>query len=96
MKNKPSTSKLFTRGGQITLNNLRMLIQVNQKIAHWFILIILILTFSGVWKMTSFETIQATYHYVASIILMKVGFTTHVFHFVWHGQLIDVNPIAVL
>ncbi len=96
MNKNPSKSKLFTRGGQITFNNLRMLIQVNQKIAHWAILLILVLTFVGVWLSTSFETIRATYYSVASIVLLKIGFAKHVFHFMWHEQRINVNTVAVL
>ncbi len=96
MDKAPSKSKLFTRGGQITFNNLRMLIQVNQKIAHWAILLIIVLTLIGVWLSTSFETIRATYYYVASIVLLKTGFAKHVFHFIWHGQRINVNTVAVL
>ncbi len=73
-----------------------MLIQVNQKIAHWAILLIIVLTLIGVWFSTSFETIRATYYYVASIVLLKTGFAKHVFHFMWHGQRINVNTVAVL
>ena len=96
MNKTPSKSKLFTRGGQITFNNLRMLLQVNQKIVHWSLLLIVLLTLCGVWITTSLETIQAAYYYVIAIVLLKVGFTKHVFHFMWHGQSIHVNTIAVL
>ena len=96
MNKTPSKSKLFTRGGQITFNNLRMLLQVNQKIVHWSLLLIVLLTLCGVWITTSLETIQAAYYYVIAIVLLKVGFTKHVFHFIWHGQSIHVNTIAVL
>ncbi len=73
-----------------------MLIQVNQKIAHWAILLIVVLTLIGVWFSTSSETIRATYYYVASIVLIKTGFAKHVFHFLWHGQRINVNTVGVL
>lgn len=96
MVKQTSKSKLFTRGGQITFNNLRMLAQVNQKITHWAILLIILLTLVGTWLFTSFDTLQASYYFVATIVLIKLGFFKHVFHFMWHGNPIHINPIWVL
>ena len=96
MPRENSTAKLFTRGGQIAFNNLRMLIQINQKVAHWAILLILVITVASVWLLTPFEVIQATYYYYFATVLMKLGYTHHAFHFMWHGQSINVDTLGVL
>lgn len=96
MDKKPSKTKLFTRGGQITFNNLRMLLQVNQKVVHWAILLILLITILMVWLITPFETIQATYYYALSGVLLKLGRLHSIFHFIWHGKQIRVNTVAIL
>lgn len=93
---KPSMSKLLTRGGQITFNNLRMFMQVNQQIAHWCLILMVVLITLSMWVMVSFETIRATYYYIASVILYKIGLSQHVFHFIWKGREINVDVFGVL
>ena len=87
MDKNTSQSKLFTRGGQITFNNLRMLTQVNQKIVHGCLLLIVLMTLAGLWIMTPFETIKATYYYVSAILFEARVCTARIsLHLAWKAD----------
>lgn len=96
MSNSTNKTKLFTRGGQITFNNWRMLLQVNQKIACFALLILLAITALMVFFMCKMETLKAATLYMTAKILVRAGFPQHVFNFQWHGHSTAVNAADVL
>ena len=93
---KSNTAKMFTRGGQITFNNIRMLLQINQKVAHWTILLIIVMSVFIVWLITPWSTIQGTYYFYLSTLLSKFGYLHHAYEFIWRGKEIHVNILGVL
>lgn len=96
MPSDKNTAKMFTRGGQITFNNLRMLAQVNTKIMHWVLGCLCLVFIGWLWVFTTYETLIATYYYVTAIVLSKFDINHHVFNFVWHGQTIHISVNGVL
>ncbi len=96
MKKSPNKATFFTRGSQITFNNWRMLWQVNQRILHWCILLLLALTIASLYVTTSLDTLRAAYYYIASMVLQKVGLAQHVFHINWHETTLRINTFGVL
>ncbi|MEO8402420.1 MAG: type IV conjugative transfer system coupling protein TraD [Gammaproteobacteria bacterium] len=50
---KESSIKNYTRGGQVTLHNIRMFIQITQKVCFASLMVFLVVTFSTAWFTTS-------------------------------------------
>ena len=73
-----------------------MLWQVNQRILHWCILLLLALTIASLYVTTSLDTLRAAYYYIASMVLQKVGLAQHVFHINWHETTLRINTFGVL
>jgi type IV conjugative transfer system coupling protein TraD len=96
MSNSKNTAKMFTRGGQITFNNIRMLLQINQKVAQWSILFIVTITVLVTIITTKKIVIYAAYLYYISILLTKLNYSHHIFTFIYNGQTITINPRGVL
>jgi len=97
---KGSTSenqaKYFTRGGQITLNNIRMFIQVNRSISQWCFWMFLCVTLLITWMLMPFDTLYATYYYIAAKALNALYIKNHIFYMLWHGHTIFLSPVAIL
>lgn len=53
MSNQPSDVKNFTRGGQITLHNLRMYIQIMDKVVLLAALVFILMSGVTIWQLTS-------------------------------------------
>ena len=94
--NSTNKAKLFTRGGQITFNNWRMLLQVNQKIAHAMLLITALLFGVILWWMSSVETLKAGWVYAVAKVFSKVGLGHRVLHFHWHERLLPISVKGIL
>lgn len=94
--NSANKAKLFTRGGQITFNNWRMLLQVNQKIAHAMLLITALLFGVILWWMSSVETLKAGWVYAVAKVFSKVGLGHRVLHFHWHERLLPISVKGIL
>lgn len=95
MKQKDKDNRLYTRGGQIVTNNLRMLLQVNKTVLHVLLLVSIMLIAFYVWLVCSWDTLQAAYYSACAFILSKIWMSDHVFHILWHGKdlHIDVNGV---
>lgn len=96
MGNKAGFTKNFTRGGQIIQNNWRMFKQVISGV-----LVVSFISFFAVvaillWMWLSHDTWQATYYYFLAKFLSIFYFDDYVFHFLWHGQVINIDANGVL
>ena len=91
-----SASKMFTRGGQITLSNFRMLVQINKKISNWVLLCIALITICTIYLITPSEVVHATKLYYSAFWLSKIGMSNHIFYFPWHGEMIRLDAYSVL
>ena len=89
-------AKFFTRGGQITLNNIRMFMQINRSIGQWCIWMTLLVTLATIWIIMPFDALSATYYYVAAKVLSAIYVKNHIFHMQWHGHTIFLSPSAIL
>ena len=96
MSNDQNNTKMFTRGGQITLNNLRMFAQINQKVTYWAILTALAFTLVLTYWLSPTGAIKASIIYFAAKSLVAIAQYHHVFNFTWHNQRIHVSSLAVL
>lgn len=61
-------TKQFTRGGQITFHNLRMLFQINKIVVKVYLLALMILTIAIVWAITPHEIFLSAYYWCYSQI----------------------------
>ena len=81
MSDSDNTSKLLTRGGQVTLNNLRMLLQVNLQLTKWTLSFAV---FLGVvffcFSVTSYS-VHATFFLTYAKLLTAIGYGHHPLHF---------------
>ena len=96
MKENTSKAKLFTRGGQITFNNWRMLWQVNKKIARGFVFLVLIIVVLNLWRVITLNTLKGAYYYSAALVLRKLHLTHFIFHVSWHERLLHITVQGVL
>ena len=95
MHNEHNKSKLFTRGGQITFNNLRMMAQINKQLIHWFIFITLICILCSIESIAPTDSIKASYYNGLSWLMSHIGMGHHVLHINWHGKTITTDPISI-
>lgn len=93
---KENKTKFFTRGGQITLNNIRMFIQINRSIGSWCLWILFLVTLFITWMIVPDEVISATYYYVSAKVLSALYMSNHIFHMPWHGHTLLLSPAAIL
>ena len=88
-------SKQFTRGGQITFHNLRMLFQVNKTVWDMYLPSLLILIAAAVYVITPNEILQnAWYWCLAKINPMLNLLDFKLQHFVvpYHGKTYNISP----
>lgn len=72
MKHNDIDSKNFTRGGQITLHNLRMFTQIMDKVMVSVVLVFLLVTIGMIWTLTSSYERYICYEYGFSHLLMLI------------------------
>lgn len=95
-KNK---SKYFTRGGQITFHNWRMLFQINGEILKFYFISLIILSAALVYLLTPKEVLDAVYYYwysKAEILLYKVHIPMKPFAVLYHGKKYVENGLSFL
>lgn len=85
-----SNSKMLTRGGQITLNNLRMLVQVNTAIVKWALMLLIIICLASILIMTPFEAIRASAYYYFALALNSIWLGKYVLHYTYHGHVLQI------
>ncbi|CAL7962065.1 Coupling protein TraD [Gammaproteobacteria bacterium] len=88
-------AKQFTRGGQITFHNLRMLLQVNKTIWNMYLPSLLILVVFSIYVITPNEILQnAWYWCLAKInpILEILDFKLPRFVVPYHGKTYNISP----
>ena len=86
MGKRDSDSKLYTRGGQIWLNNWRMLLQVNKTLLHSLLMVSAALACVFVWFFASWDVLQGAYYYVCAFLLSKAWMSDYIFHLTYHGE----------
>lgn len=88
-------AKQFTRGGQITFHNLRMLFQVNKTVWNMYLPSLLILVVFSIYVITPNEILQnAWYWCIAKInpILEPLDFKLPNFKVLYHGKTYNISP----
>ena len=88
-------AKQFTRGGQITFHNLRMLLQVNRIVWNIYLPALLILVVGTIYLITPNEIFQnARYWCLAQLnpLLESLDFKLPLFRVPYHGKLYSIAP----
>jgi type IV conjugative transfer system coupling protein TraD len=96
---RTNKTKQFTRGGQITFHNLRMLFQINKIVGKVYIFSILFLTVALVWLITPVEILVSTYYFCYAKInplLELFQHKTPVFIVPYHGSIYRISPNVFL
>jgi len=94
-----SSIRNFTRGGQITFHNLRMLFQINKAVGKLYLFALVALTFVMTYLIAPREIILAAYYWCysqASSVLNLLGYTPHVFAIPYHGATYYETPESFL
>jgi hypothetical protein len=88
-------AKQFTRGGQITFHNIRMLLQVNRSIWNIYLPALLILVIGGVYLVTPSEVLQNAYYWCLAQInplLESLNVKLQLFRVPYHGKIYGISP----
>lgn len=83
------TSKYFTRGGQITFHNWRMLLQINGEILKLYFIALIILSTVLIYCITPKEVLDAAYYYwysKAALFLYKLHIPLKTFAVPYDGK----------
>ncbi|OGT34648.1 MAG: type IV conjugative transfer system coupling protein TraD [Gammaproteobacteria bacterium RIFCSPHIGHO2_02_FULL_39_13] len=92
-------TKFFTRGGQITFHNWRMLFQINGEVLKLYLLSLIFLTSVFSYFVTPKEVLWATYYYYYSkieILFYKIHIPMKPFLVSYHGKRYIENGISFL
>lgn len=82
---------MLTRGGQITINNIRMLMQVNAKITKVALIIFFLISIATIYALTPHDVLKAgTYYYIAEL-MNHLWLGHRVLHYTYHGQLLSIS-----
>ena len=88
-------AKQFTRGGQITFHNLRMLLQVNRIVWNIYLPTLLILVIGVIYLITPNEIFQnARYWCLTQLnpLLESLDFKLSLFRVPYHGKIYSIAP----
>ena len=66
---KKNNSQYFTRGGQITFHNLRMLFQINKKVIGVFFIFLLLIMTLLIWTLISHQKLLLVFYYYWACVL---------------------------
>lgn len=96
MKNTPTTTKMFTRGGQMFLNNLRMFLQVNAALGKyslwcWLLLMVLIS-----WWLMGWPNIVNSFNYALAKVLVLIKWGEASLSVPYQGRWYHVSVSAIL
>ena len=90
-----SNTKMLTRGGQITLNNLRMLMQVNMAIMQWSLGLLLVVCAISIYITTPYEVMHAAAYYYLAQMLNMVWLDHTVLHYNYFNQVLPISANAL-
>lgn len=93
---KATRSKHYTRGGQITLHNIRMLFQINKAVFGSYLLFIFLMTILFICWMTSYELFYSSLYYIVSKTGHFIGFNDMSFNVPYHGSIYNVSQTSIL
>ena len=93
---KLDRTKHVIRGGQLFLNNMRMLFQVNKMIGKIYVLSALLLTITVFWVMTPYQIVTSTWTYWKACLFNFMGNSTHVISFTFQGNLIEQTAKTIM
>lgn len=94
-----NTAKSFTRGGQITFHNLRMLFQINKVVGKLYIFSLLILTALITYIITPKDIIFLAYYWVYSSVsplLSLLGYKERILTIYYQGLVYYKTPTEFL
>lgn len=97
--NKSKTAKYFTRGGQITFHNWRMLFQINKTVGKIYLFCLAVLTFLIAYLITPREIIMAAFYWVysqISRIAIFLHYNPQGFDIPYHGHIYHESPESFL
>lgn len=91
-----SISKHFTRGGQITFHNIRMLFQVSNTVGKLYLVFLLAAMASVVYLITSKDALWAAIDYRVAEAFYWTGQKNHLFNVPFNGQNVVENTTSLL
>ena len=97
--NENTKVKNFTRGGQITFHNLRMLFQINTTVSTIFFISLAVLTVLIICMITPREITSAAYYWCYSNffdVLSVLGIKGSSFNIPYHGVMYHETPESFL
>ena len=97
--NENTKVKNFTRGGQITFHNLRMLFQINKTVSTIFFISLAVLTVLIICMITPREITSAAYYWCYSNffdVLSVLGIKGSSFNIPYHGVMYHETPESFL
>ena len=80
-----SSSKHFTRGGQIAFHNLRMLFQINKSIWKIYLFMLFFITFILAYIVTPFDVVETAIKYCYAQLLDLIGDASHLLTIPFEG-----------
>lgn len=92
-------SKYFTRGGQITFHNWRMLFQINGEILKLYFLSLTLLSAALIYLITPRQVLSAAFYYwysKAELLLYKIHIPLKSFTIEFHGKEYIENGLSFL
>lgn len=99
MNDSHNSAKYFTRGGQITFHNWRMLFQINAKMMKYYFLLLALLSLVCIYLITPKEVLMATLYFMYSkfeLLLLKIHLSIKPFVVFYHGKPYLENGISFL
>ncbi|MBU0744250.1 MAG: type IV conjugative transfer system coupling protein TraD [Gammaproteobacteria bacterium] len=92
-------AKQFTRGGQITFHNLRMLLQINKTVWNIYLFSLVVLLILSIYIITPIEVLWSAWYWcLAQInpILDLLGIKLGQFAVPYHGKVYHISPKSFL
>ena len=92
-------AKYFTRGGQITFHNWRMLFQINGEIIKLYFISLIVLSIVSIYAITPRDVLITTFYYWYSkleLLLYRIHLPMKIFTINYHGKNYIENGISFL
>lgn len=91
-----TATKHFTRGGQITFHNLRMLFQINKALWKYYLLVLVIATVFFTFLITPQEYFVEVFKYFYAWLINLSGFTKETISIPYHGKSYSLTAEQIL
>ena len=91
-----SSTKNFTRGGQITFHNLRMLFQINKTVGNVYAVLFLLLTGGIFYLITPTDSVMAVADYLGAKASVLLGDPSAMYDVPYLGQHIEISAQEIL